>query len=236
MTNKVTIKSTKEPVRLRVKNLANGVQSLYLDCYVDGKRSYEFLKLYLIPEKGAMAKAQNEATLQAANAIKMTRILEITNNKAGLKNTSLKAKQTLADWMETFKKKQAQKGIKDQKLIHKTINVLTKYNINIPLNKIDRQYCIGFMSFLKNDYRTRSGKQVQTFTIISYMSCLRNALNTAVREDIISENPINKLSVQDKIKVPESKREFLTIDELKKKRKIPISISNRLFCSLAIAV
>lgn len=51
MTNKVTIKSTKEPVRLRVKNLANGVQSLYLDCYVDGKRSYEFLKLYLIPEK-----------------------------------------------------------------------------------------------------------------------------------------------------------------------------------------
>ena len=91
MTNKVTIKSTKEPVRLRVKNLANGVQSLYLDCYVDGKRSYEFLKLYLIPEKGAMAKAQNEATLQAANAIKMTRILEITNNKAGLKNTSLKA-------------------------------------------------------------------------------------------------------------------------------------------------
>ena len=61
MTNKVTIKSTKEPVRLRVKNLANGVQSLYLDCYVDGKRSYEFLKLYLIPEKGAMAKAQNEA-------------------------------------------------------------------------------------------------------------------------------------------------------------------------------
>lgn len=110
MTNKVTIKSTKEPVRLRVKNLANGVQSLYLDCYVDGKRSYEFLKLYLIPEKGAMAKAQNEATLQAANAIKMTRILEITNNKAGLKNTSLKAKQTLADWMETFKKKQAHKG------------------------------------------------------------------------------------------------------------------------------
>ena len=62
-----------------------------------------------------------------------------------------------------------------------------------------------------------AGKQVQTFTIISYMSCLRNALNTAVREDIISENPINKLSVQDKIyKGTRSKREFLTIDELKK--------------------
>lgn len=69
MAKKVSIKSTKEPVRLRTKELANGVQSLYLDCYVDGKRSYEFLKLYLIPEKNQMAKAQNEATLQAANTI-----------------------------------------------------------------------------------------------------------------------------------------------------------------------
>jgi hypothetical protein len=62
MTNKVTIKSTKEPVRLRVKNLANGVQSLYLDCYVDGKRSYEFLKLYLIPEKGAKGSKRSHST------------------------------------------------------------------------------------------------------------------------------------------------------------------------------
>ena len=215
MAKKVSIKSTKEPVKLRTKELANGVQSLYLDCYVDGKRSYEFLKLYLIPEKNQMAKAQNEATLQAANTIKMTRILEITNNKAGLKTTSLKSKQTLAAWMETFKMKQAEKGVKDQKLIHKTINVLTKYNIDIPLNKIDRKYCIGFMSFLKNDYRTRAGKQIQPYTVISYVSCLRNALNMAVREDVLSENPINKLSVQDKIKAPESKREFLTIEELK---------------------
>ena len=48
----------------------------------------------------------------------MTRILEITNNKAGLKNTSLKASRHWPTGWETFKKKQAQKGIKDQKLIH----------------------------------------------------------------------------------------------------------------------
>ena len=37
----------KEPIRLRSKKLANGNLFLYLDFYRDGKREYEFLKLYL---------------------------------------------------------------------------------------------------------------------------------------------------------------------------------------------
>ena len=41
----------KEPIRIRRKKLTNGNVSLYLDIYLNGKREYEFLKLYLIPEK-----------------------------------------------------------------------------------------------------------------------------------------------------------------------------------------
>ena len=69
----------KEPVRIRFKQLANGNQSIYLDYYtgdvirkenyVGGKRQYEFLKLYLIPEKTREDKAKNEATLALAKAI-----------------------------------------------------------------------------------------------------------------------------------------------------------------------
>ena len=40
----------KEPVKVRTKKLADGSESYYLDIYVDGKRSYEFLKLYHLPE------------------------------------------------------------------------------------------------------------------------------------------------------------------------------------------
>ena len=39
----------KEPIRIRTKKLNNGNESIYLDIYVDGKRNYEFLKLYLVP-------------------------------------------------------------------------------------------------------------------------------------------------------------------------------------------
>ena len=40
----------KEPIRIRRKKLTNGNVSLYLDIYLNGKREYEFLKLYQIQE------------------------------------------------------------------------------------------------------------------------------------------------------------------------------------------
>ena len=214
MARKTSAKNTKEPVRLREKELANGVLSLYLDIYVNGKRSYEFLKLYLIPETNPQAKVQNENTMRAANTIKLNRILEITNNKAGLKNTSIRAKMLLKDWMETFRQAQEQKGVKDQKVIHNTVHALTAYNINVAMRDVNRDYIIGLTNFLRNDYRSPRGKKLKDYSVINYLGCLRNALNMAVREDVIADNPIMKLSAQDKVKAPESQREFLTIEEV----------------------
>ena len=214
MARKTSAKNTKEPVRLREKELANGVRSLYLDIYVNGKRCYEFLKLYLIPETNPQAKVQNENTMRAANTIKLNRILEITNNKAGLKNTSIRAKMLLKDWMETFRQAQEQKGVKDQKLIHNTVHALTAYNINVAMRDVNRDYIIGLTNFLRNDYRSPRGKKLKDYSVINYLGCLRNALNMAVREDVIADNPSMKLSAQDKVKAPESQREYLTVEEV----------------------
>ena len=216
MARKTSAKNTKEPVRLREKELANGVRSLYLDIYVNGKRSYDFLKLYLIPESNPQAKIQNENTMRAANTIKLNRILEITNNKAGLKNTSIRAKMLLKDWMETFRQAQEQKGVKDQKLIHNTIHALTAYNINVAMRDVNRDYIIGLTNLLRNEYRSPRGKKLKDYSVINYLGCLRNALNMAVREDVIADNPIMKLSAQDKVKAPESQREYLTTEEVQK--------------------
>ena len=43
--------TSSEPIRLRKRLLKDGRQTLYLDLYHNGKREYEYLKLYLIPEK-----------------------------------------------------------------------------------------------------------------------------------------------------------------------------------------
>ena len=124
-----TPKQPKEPVRVRYKTLSDGSQSVYLDIYRDGKRQYEFLKLYLIPETNAAAKAQNKATLAAVNTIKSQRIIELTNGVAGLKNTSLRSKMLLLDWMQAYKESQEKKGVRGSgKLISNTMNVLRAFN------------------------------------------------------------------------------------------------------------
>ena len=79
----------KEPIRLRMKELANGNKSLYLDIYRDGKRTYEYLKMYLIPETDHNARRQNETTMAAANAIKSKRIIQLTNGEAGIETREL---------------------------------------------------------------------------------------------------------------------------------------------------
>ena len=54
--------TNKSPIRLRKRKLLNGNISLYLDIYhKDGKRDYEFLKLYLIPEKTTRRQGEKQA-------------------------------------------------------------------------------------------------------------------------------------------------------------------------------
>ena len=100
----------KEPIRLRMKELANGNKSLYLDIYRDGKRTYEYLKMYLIPETDNNARMRNQTTMAAANAIKSKRIIQLTNGEAGIET---REKVFLLDWMETYKENQAKRGKKD---------------------------------------------------------------------------------------------------------------------------
>ena len=92
----------KEPVRLRFNKLKNGNTSIYLDIYHDGRRSYQFLKLYLVPETDYASKIQNVNTLATANAIKAEKILELTNKVAGITDRSYKAKMLLTDWMKVY--------------------------------------------------------------------------------------------------------------------------------------
>ena len=75
----------KEPIKLRVKHLANGNKSIYLDMYMNGKRKYEFLKLYIIPEYNKSDRVRNSETLKLANAIKAQRIIELQNQSHGFK-------------------------------------------------------------------------------------------------------------------------------------------------------
>jgi hypothetical protein len=60
----------KEPVTLRKRKLKNGRITLYLDIYKNGKRKYEYLKLYLTNGTTQAAKLKDKETIQLAQSIK----------------------------------------------------------------------------------------------------------------------------------------------------------------------
>lgn len=206
-------KKVKEPVHLRMKELSNGSQSLYLDIYRNGKRTYEYLKMYIIPETDENARKQNQATMNAANAIKSKRIIEMTNGEAGIENE--KEKVFLLDWMETYKKNQEKRGKKDENQIKVAIRIIRDYaGERMTLDRIDKAFCQGYIDYLMTEYRPR-GKRVSNFTLKNYYRVLNSALNFAVRAELIKANPFDLIDKSDKIHLPESKRSYMTIEEVK---------------------
>lgn len=206
----------KEPIRLRMKDLSNGNKSLYLDIYRDGKRSYEYLKMYIIPETDDESRKRNQATMTAANAIKSQRIIAMTNGEAGIKKPEDKPKVLLVDWLNTFMERQKKRGRKDEPQIKTVIRVIkATVGEKFTLDEVDKTFCQGFIDYLLSEYKTAHGELISTNTACSYYRALNGALNAAVREDLIKINPFTKLSSSDKIKMPESKREYMTIDEVR---------------------
>ncbi len=101
----------KEPIRIRYKALNNGNQSIYLDFYYDGRREYEFLKLYLVPETSAANREANKETLKLANAIKAQKIVELQNNAHGFSIGGQRGKANLVEYIEAIaEKKREQAG------------------------------------------------------------------------------------------------------------------------------
>ncbi len=207
----------KEPVKVRTKKLADGSESYYFDIYVDGKRHYEFLKLYHLPEINARVKEQNRATLAAVETIKSRRIIEITNDKAGLKKTKGRSKMLLNDWMNTYYEEQKHRGVRGVKLLGTVARIIAVYvgKDKVRMDDIDKEWCIGFIDWVQHTYKTRWGKPLSPKSAADYVGYLSTALNAAVRAEVIPENPIMTLAPTERIKVPESKREFLTVDEIK---------------------
>lgn len=202
----------KEPIRLRMKPLSDGSKSLYLDIYRDGKRTYEYLKMYIIPETDHNARKQNQVTMTAANAIKSKRIIELTNGEAGIET---KEKVLLLDWMNTHKANQEKRGKKDGSQIKITIRILKDYaGERLTMDQIDKAFCQEYIDYLITEYRPK-GKRVSNFTLQSYYRALNGALNAAVRAEIIKVNPFTKINNSDKIRLPESKRSYMTIEEVR---------------------
>ncbi len=216
MTKSKKAVKVKEPIRLRMKELRSGCRSLYLDTYRDGQRTYEYLKMYLVPETDDDARRQNRATLAAANKIKADRIIALTNGEAGIKPAKDGRKMLLLDWMQHYRDRQARLGRKDGRQIETAIRILQMYaGTKVTMDRVDKRFCQGYIDFLLTEYKP-NGRNLMASTAHNYYRVLNGALNAAVREDLIRLNPFTHISSTEKIHAPESHREYMTIDEVRR--------------------
>lgn len=209
-------------VTLRTKPVSKGRESYYLDIYVDGKRTYEFLHLYKVAAVDDVTRAQNKNTEQAATAIRNKRELEIIQGTGGIKNDT-DSKMLLTDWLESFKNLKAQTGQSDGRSLSvvKLIAHIKNYKGKVRLCDVDENYCKGFVQYLstaKSGRSTVNEKTLAKSTANLYFSILTSALNEAVRKKIIISNPVKSLSKEERkpIKSSGTSRPYLTIEEVKK--------------------
>ncbi len=210
----------KEPVRIREKRLNDGNVSLYLDMYYMGARKKEGLKLYLVPEVNAAAKLQNKNTLKLAEQIKAERIIDIQRH--GLVNWEnvKKGRMTLATWVEKYTKDEnglTPASMRSKRNAQARVEQYLLYigKPNLALKEVDKDFCKGFIAFLKTCTFNNGKKTLGSTTCRIFMNRLAAALNMAVREGLIDNNPFKLLDAKEKPQKKSAMREFLTIEELR---------------------
>lgn len=193
---------SKEIVRLRQKQLKDGSASLYLDIYVNGQRKYEFLKLYLVPEKTKGQKMMNKETMRLAEAVKAQRIVEIERCQYDF-NSDTKA--TFDKCMEEFIASEEKLG----RCVRKDVSIRKILFPEFGMMRLSK-FTKATMQDIKD---TLFGLDLEHNTKVRYFSRVKTALRRAadkgnIRLEIVRSVPNEGL--EDVV------RQHLTLEELKR--------------------
>lgn len=205
----------KEPIRLRKRMTTTGNYSLYLDCYIKGRRTYEYLRLYLTPENSRQDKERNRETLRLAEAIRAKRIIELHNGEYGFRQ-DIMTDIRFFDYYRTLLVSAGNNSTKG--LWQSCLNYLLAYehNHDIRFNRITAEWVQGFYLFLDRQALSSATKS-------HYLNRLKTCLNRACKDGIITVSPAANI---DNFRTVDSVRMYLTVDELRMLASVPCRIEN----------
>lgn len=216
--------TSKEPVRLRKRKLPTGLTTLYLDIYRDGQRTYEYLKMYLVPEKTKADKEKNRQTLQLAEAVKAKRVVEFQNGEYGF-NGGFKLETNFLEYYRALCEKRH--GNPESKgnwgNWYSCLKHLELYcKPHTTFKDITPEWVQGFRDYLDKTARCRdkrktittdnASKPLSQNSKQSYFNKVRACINQAFEERIMPYNPLRGI---EGFKAGESERCYLTLEEVK---------------------
>lgn len=196
----------KDSVILRKRLMKSGNVSLYLDIYRGGVRTYEYLRLYLIPEKNRADKDKNKETLALAEAVVAKRVVEMRNGRYGFE--SRKGEIRFNDYFKSC----AEKRGSSTSSVWRAVSVrLSKFPLrNVLLRDVDANWFGSLCDFL---HSSNSESVLSNNTICAYISKIIACMNDAVAEGILAYNPIKGVKKPSPIT---TERSFLSVDEVKR--------------------
>lgn len=213
----------REPVRLRERLRPSGVRSLYLDIYAEGERTNEFLKLYLYPEDSREARARNRETLALAEEVKARRLMEIREGRYGGRAA---ANVLLFDYLEKIISRKSGTTLQSWTVFRSHLLRYEKQH-GIRLREVNAAWVRGFRDYLDHearawdiDSRKRATKKagLGEGTKGLHFGKLKALLASAVKEELIAANPA---AAVEGFRDPESRRQYLTLEEVKRLASVP---------------
>lgn len=218
------MEKSKDPIRLRQRKMASGNTSLYLDIYLDGKRSYEYLNLYLVPEKTRADKEKNKETLRLADAVRAKRVVELHDGRFGFEG-AYKLDTNFLDYYRMLceKRHQNPESLGNWGNWYSALKHLERYcRPDMTFRDVTPEFVQGFKDYLDRTARVRDKrkkaktsedlKPISNATKVSYFNKLRACINQAFEDRIMPHNPLRGI---EGFKLEERERVYLTLDEVK---------------------
>lgn len=218
-----------EPVRLRKRLTPSGRTSLYLDIYQNGRRTYEYLRLYLVPETTRADREKNRQTMRLAEDVRAKRLLEMRDRAFGFGFGGAASGLTLFyDYFRKMMEERKKPGKEPDHVWKSALACLKAYDGNerLTFQRVTREWVRGFRSFLETRaVKSGFGKRTEDVTRrlapntqALYFSKLAACVHQAMKEGIITDDPVAAVGSP---RGAETRREFLTLDELRRLSALP---------------
>ena len=197
---------------------------LYLDIYVNGRRNYEFLKLYIEPERTRADRKKNEETMQLAEAIRGKRLVDVQNQRYGFES-AYRLDTNFLDYYRSMCEKRlgemSRGNLGNWWSCLKHLEKFCERTPDITFREITPEWIQSFKEYLDRDARVkqtvfgnviRTDKPLSQNSKMSYFNKVRACINQAFEEKIIPHNPLRGI---ESFRSGETHRNYLTIDEIK---------------------